>query len=510
MIDYLSNSAVSAYFDARECQTYYEALRRAKSRRDFHPHLIEVLEKFVLFTDSPSASSEVDYVIRESLRSERQAKSLAPSSTLAAARDLFPMGIQLMELSEPLTFKSLKAGYRRASKVNHPDAGGTHEAMVAVNRAFEFAHTLLCDRQGEEEVSGVVEVTSTREIMDCAAYRYKCGEMLFLAALDGWSLDKASLWLARITSASWQISPYASHWHRRVALIEPASKLAKRLSLTGLREQAMQALSVAHAGLEEANKGHLNYGPYVWAAEDVLSGKRRTQVAISHRRQADNALRLGVIGQKQFKRIMERVEKSETFDLQCEERLRWFQGAGGFLQELPTDRVARGKVSRTQFVPDPGLYLTGIDCLTDDQQAEYLVAFGTQPALRLARKYSFVRLISLFESALLFPGVADDSAVEVEARTLAMIQDGSVKWYATRAVEAISNLLRQSAQERRERAELLYGVKKEYARVTSGSSITVSFGIPPPLGLPLTRCYFDRVLSPLDRLRDLHRAWSIP
>jgi hypothetical protein len=91
---------------------------------------------------------------------------------------------------------------------------------------------------------------------------------------------------------------------------------------------------------------------------------------------------------------------------------------GGFLRDLPTDRVARGKVSQGRLVPEPGYYVNRIAQLTDDQQAEYLIAFSGRSTLPPARKYTFVRLVSLLESAVFYPGKVDDAAAEREALRL--------------------------------------------------------------------------------------------
>src|ERR1019366_8491819 len=87
------------------------------------------------------------------------------------------------------------------------------------------------------ETQGAV-TGSVVAVSDCAAYRYTCGELLFLVALDDWNVDTAFVWLERITSAPWQQSPYGQHPWRRMGLTEPAGKLASRLSVAGLREQA--------------------------------------------------------------------------------------------------------------------------------------------------------------------------------------------------------------------------------------------------------------------------------
>ena len=161
--------------------------------------------------------------------------------------------------------------------------------MVAVNEAFQFAHALI--RAATLGVGpGQTLPTPTdvgHRIGDCASYRYKCGELIFLVELDEWNLDTAMTWLERINSPQWKQSPYASHPWRIIALTEPACKLATRFSAANLKEQAERALATARMGRDATD---LNYGPMVKVAEDAVAGSRKTQVSIKHQRQADNAL----------------------------------------------------------------------------------------------------------------------------------------------------------------------------------------------------------------------------
>jgi hypothetical protein len=419
--DYLGTPAVAAYFDAREHEAYYRALKRVGLRRDFHERLIPVLERFIEFTDFPPGATVVDRIIAGSLRVQEAARAPTGGSPLDLARARYPEGIRLLNIIQPLTFDSLKAAYRNAVRRNHPDAGGSHEAMVAVNEVFHFTHALLCEREIQDGIveSQRISAPDIPEVRNCLDYRYSCGELLFLVTLDDWNVDGALLWLERITSGPWRQSSYAQHSWRRIALTEPAGKLAIRLSLAGLREPAAQALAVAREGLQGAQDHQLSYERFVPDLEDILAGRRRIQVVINHKRQATNALRLGIIDPKRHQKIVERLTSSDAIDDLCEEHLRQFEAEGGFLNNLPTDHIAHGRISPRQLVPEPGYFVNRIEQLTNEQQAEYLIAFSNRGTLSLVQKYTFVRLVSLLESVLLYPGQVDDAAAEREARELA-------------------------------------------------------------------------------------------
>ena len=346
------------------------------------------------------------------------------------------------------------------------------------------------------------------QISDCPSYRYKCGELIFLVALDEWNLDAAMTWLERINSPQWKRSPYASHPWRIVALTEPACRLATRLSAGKLQEQAERALAVARMGRDATD---LNYGPMVRLAEDAVAGRRQTQVTIKHQRQADNALRLGIITSKQHKDIVKRLGASAAADETEQERLRQLLAGGTFFKDLPTDRIGKDKTLSNQLVPEPGYYVNRIAQLNDAQQAEYVIAFSNQTTLPLVRKYTFVRLVSLLESALFHPGEVDDLVLEQEAETLSSLHNGSGSYYGAKVASAIAMLRGQSLAERQTRAQLLKEIERGDGRATHGAvEIKIGFGDASPMGIPLTPPYFDLILSGIEDLVTLKRNGRLP
>ncbi len=54
--------------------------------------------------------------------------------------DLAPLGI-----SWPTTLRTVRAAYKKKAAEAHPDKGGTHDEMVALNRAFAAAKKALGD-----------------------------------------------------------------------------------------------------------------------------------------------------------------------------------------------------------------------------------------------------------------------------------------------------------------------------------------------------------------------------
>ena len=200
---------------------------------------------------------------------------------------------------------------------------------------------------------------------------------------------------------------YAQDRQQRLALTEPAGRLATRLAIAQRTAGARRSLAVAQEALRVAKAEGLSYDHYVREPEAVLAGTKRSQVVINHPRQAENALRLGLIDERRYRMSLEKCAAEAEEHGTVEEQLRRVQSPGGFVADLPTDRLARGKVVRSSLVPEPGYFVTRIAQLTDDQQAEYLRAFGGGAPLGFSGKYTFVRLVSLLESVLFHPGEAD-------------------------------------------------------------------------------------------------------
>lgn len=129
-INFLDDPVVAAYFETREHEAYYRAIKHAGPKRDFHARLIPVLERFIELTEAPDARLAVDYVMKESRRRATGSRKLEP---LGRVRSQFPKGVELLDLTDPGSWDSLKQAYRTAARRHHPDMGGNHDDMVAGN-----------------------------------------------------------------------------------------------------------------------------------------------------------------------------------------------------------------------------------------------------------------------------------------------------------------------------------------------------------------------------------------
>ena len=513
-LNYLDHPAAATYFAIKEHEAYYRALKRVGPRRDFHSTLIPLGAAFVDLALAGDGERVLDPLIAATAR----AAAVRPDGgLLAEARAVHARGVELMGLTEPLTFESLKSGYRVAARRHHPDAGGSHDAMVAVNEAYTLLHELLVGRQqaaaedtdaaGDElAASGgsagpghLPLVETTRD------YVYVVGRLLLAATLDDWAVDEAFTWLERVTSDAWQRSAYASHPWERMNLAEPAGKLATRLAVAGRREDAQQALAVAREAARLAKAHGLSYDHFIGDAADVIAGHRRSQVVLNHPRQAENALRLGVIDRKRYAKSVEKFEATAREEGERERALAEQLSGTAFLPNLPADRPARGKVKRAGLVPEPGYYVTRVADLSDDQQAEYVEAFGAAPSLALVRKYTFVRLTSLLESMITEPAAVSPAAVERECSVLGSVHPGSGAAYAADVAAFARDVAAEEPAARGERLKLLRTLHERALAAGERAGVlrvSLAYALPSRF-VELSPGYFETASLPLLALRHL-------
>jgi hypothetical protein len=250
--------------------------------------------------------------------------------------------------------------------------------------------------------------------------------------MGDWAVDEAFRWLKFLITGEWQQAAYTHNTGQQIAIAREwrqsayardilqqkilaswAAKLATRLTLAGMWDQARFSLEVAKKTFSEVEKKSaragqgmgMSFGSFWRDVQAAVDGIRKPRFVLNHRRQTDNALRLNIIDRKQYERVVAKLSDAEEKRQACnaaqEATLRSYVATSGFLKDLPPDAISMGKVARAGLVPDPACFMVRITDLDDDQQAEYAATFGPQATLEKVKKYTYVRLQSLLETTIL-------------------------------------------------------------------------------------------------------------
>lgn len=506
-IDLLSSAASSSYFETREYEIFYSALKTVESRRDFHDQMIGVCQHFLKVTSDPDAELLVDHLMSR-IEITRSKRSQA-SQLLATAEQRHRRGCEVMGISAPLTLEGLKRSYRVAALKYHPDRGGTHDDMIAINEAYTEIHALLLEEKLVAEGALTLDDGSEDRgdvVRKCRDYRYKVGQLLLSIYIDDWSLDEAFRYLQMFSSSNWRTTSYTKNVWRTIELTKIASELTERLARASMHPAAHCCLLLAEEWAKAvAEESEHVVDVFVNGAKKTLGKSKRPKVVLNHIRQAKNSLRLGVIDQKQYDKLLVKFAEKDYAKRVREDRqgmiFHSYTKEHGFLQALPPDGVAAGKMKRARLVPEPGYFFTQLRFLTDDQQAEYAEAFGTSPILALTRKYLFVRLQSLLETAILYDSEVSAGDLEREARllgTLMLKRGKNDNFYAQAVADTIVYLARLDPKERTERLRCLRAL---HANPPGGfmQMGALSMGMS---SVRIVPSYFEFVRKPLAQLRE--------
>jgi len=128
--DFLASPVTSSFFNVRELEAYFRSIKRKSPQRDFHERILSVIHLFLDATERTADREGIDALIESG---NLIGNPESDESALKLARKTHPDGFQLLELKEPFTFDSLKRAYRLAALKHHPDKGGTHASMIAIN-----------------------------------------------------------------------------------------------------------------------------------------------------------------------------------------------------------------------------------------------------------------------------------------------------------------------------------------------------------------------------------------
>ena len=516
-MDYLADRLLASYFEAREHESYYNSLKHVDTRRNFHETIIPVLIDFIGEALSNLNTSVLDAVIEAAATAR---KVIRPTHDLVAeAKRLHSVGFNLLGIGVDLSLDSLKSCYRQAALRYHPDAGGSHEEMIQVNEAYSLIHELLCQSRFSVDSTGSNEpsiASSDSPINTTKDYVYAIGLLLLDIKSDEWALDDAHYWLTMLCSDEWMDSKYAQYPYIRFKVFFACDSLAGLLWVAGRKEEAGHDRKLAEQLSRSSGREDSVESVRYFSIEKYIERGEKLRIVLNHRRQADNALRLGLIDEKRYKKTIERLEGKKEQGQDKEEAFRRYLSDVGFLNDLPADRVARGKAIQVNLVPEPGWFDERLESLTDDQQAEYVRAFGRDTNLALVTKYAQVRLTSLLRSMTTHSEHVDLHSVERECRALSTFHGHANDHLYSQVADVAEFLGHLDSKESRERIDILRQLD-EIASDGNVTTITINLAGGSSTSSQVDSAfrarpnleYLKRVQAPLIRLRVALRTGSI-
>ena len=206
--DYLRHELARAFFDAREHEAYYRTLRRCErpkeARRAFYDRFRPVLLRLFALADGDGVVF-LEHLISANLRAEKRTPGAQAQETpVERVRRVEPQGMGILGDDAGQDLDHLHTAYRAAVLRCHPDCGGSHEAMVAVNRAFEMLHRILVEKAGAPPITS--EGDDSREMpgdtTNALAYLWTVRQLLLGIALDEWALEEAIVYLEELVPVS--------------------------------------------------------------------------------------------------------------------------------------------------------------------------------------------------------------------------------------------------------------------------------------------------------------------
>ena len=337
-MNYLADHLIAAYFEAREHESYYRSLKLVDPRRAFHQYIIPVLIDFIGETIANPNTAALDAVIDAAAVARLIVKPT--DQVVAEAKRLHTVGFNLLGIENELSVETLKSLYRRAARKYHPDAGGSDEEMKKVNEAYSLFHELLCQsRFVVTEAAAAVQTANefVAPIRTAKDYAYVLGLLLLEIKLDDWALDDAHYWLSMLCSPEWADADYAQHEQSRWRTFYQCDTLAGLQWAAGRKEESHQAHVYGEAILR-ASGGTDNWAlARFFEMERYVEQGEKLRLVLNHRRQADNALRLGLIDQKRYIKTIERLRSKDKKNERRDDAFGRYIKEVGFLTELPTD-----------------------------------------------------------------------------------------------------------------------------------------------------------------------------
>lgn len=522
--NYLDHPVIEAYLKACEVTAYYGSLKHVLERRATHEQLLTVLVRLNQYlNDEEVASVLQDKYLRS--RSSRKG-GVTGGSAIAYLGKAAQPEVALLGLSAPVDEVTLKKAYRVAVKLHHPDRGGDLETMKRVNTAFQVLHKLLLDwRLGSAEA---VDDNDWSLSMHSANSVVEVGTLvcqhLYKTYLDDFDFVESFRWMVLYRDQHQHVSNTDEGQGRfwiYSQLTKDAAKVATQLAHTEHATVAREALTFAQACSE---KGQLlsdptldHYRQLLQSAEDIFVGHKKARLIIKHRRQAEAALRLGLINEKRMKGLLKRFDGQEDAESERAKALQTFAQDIAFSPDVSPD-LSTPSNRPPQLVNDTQYYESGLRFLAEEQRAEYAWVFYREPDLMRIRRYTHTRVDEIFRFVILRDGLRDLPRLISECYVLATAAKPAKKGgIGKEAAEVLTWLGGLADDEKRQRIEMLGRLHRIAPEAAYGDmqSVTVSLeGLVLSTGPDWRLCistnhtFFDLLQTPITILKHIENTKS--
>lgn len=483
-------NALAMYYRYLEAEAYDRGLKTMREHRGFRDEFLNRANAVLRYEHDPDARDQIALAIAREAAAFAAAPAMVIGDSAAEARSRDPQGYALLDLTPPLTLENLRAAYRRAALVHHPDVGGDNETMRKINDAYELFSAVIRRRAAQETLATGSQAVVANDV-DSFFVRVRFGKLSML--LDDLAADAAlevydTLSIANLEAQfrSWDL----------------VAKLCELLAACNRPDDAKRVLHDLGTLVEDGGKRELILGPIYRKASEACCDPRAIRFIPNHSRQANNLLRLGIIDQRRYDAILKRVGEAEEKTSDQEEAFENFAASYRFLQ-LPMD-PAVDAVPVTGLVPGPDYYAR-VETMTDAQRREYARAFhGGAAALTV--KYLAVRMDAVLRAP--FVGYCDFNALLVELRALdsAPGMKPGLAALCEEAITVISFLASLPESQRAQRIAALKTLDSAPGPTITISPVGVSVSMPRPI--MMNPAFTQFATGPMERIERYAKTGS--
>lgn len=419
--DYLADPLFLAYFSALEAIAAYVSDVHVGPRRSRAPRIAATLRALLRELESPGAPLRLDPLIQ---RGDTRTGVSSRLSDLAAVRETNPEGFALLGVPADSSLEQLKVAYRQAARLHHPDRGGSHDTMVALNGAFSECVVALLPRASGGSVAATPGVPGDVEglvvdeghrprgkwgALNAAQFEVLAWYVLIQILDDDYSFDDAYSCFQRIRGSKEleaglqalsglplgtdtvvsggltdTLAQKTADWLRFAGRMEDASSLGA----WGLKWWPDWNRTIPRFWNHIENRARLN-----------IRGAPSTtwRIVITRLRRGDNARRLGLIDERRYREAKMRLGRLTEDRLARQAMLERFNMEWDFLERLPSEEDLL-EASPEGEIPSPTHLSVQYSCLSPKQRGEYRLAFSRHGTAELLAKYQSVRETEFYRS----------------------------------------------------------------------------------------------------------------